>query len=338
MHDGKLTPMDYRSLLEVRWRQRSETPEALPWAVTVFAGSEGDRIEGCLRSLDAGLGPRAPHWTVVVNGARDDTAARARRVVSELGWSSAEIAEIAWGDKANAWNQYVYGLRRPARWHLFVDGYLALSPDGLAQMASRLEAATGYRAATGVPNGENPGSRHMRHFVRTHGGILGGLHALRGDLLAEVVERRLLIPWGLYRGDGLIGSFACHDLDPIRNPWDRDRVLVCDEARWYGRRTNPLSLGDWRRHARRMVRQAQGRMENRAIRSVIFEAGYEGLPASAPELMAIARRLGPADNERGPGRRTLRELAWREAARKALPELDQVVPARVDGPGGSPGV
>ncbi|MFP4648901.1 MAG: hypothetical protein ACLFMS_06860 [Halorhodospira sp.] len=327
--------MGYRALLEANWRQRVDPPEALPWAVTIFAGSEGDRIEGCLRSLDAGLRHRAPHWTVVVNGARDDTADRARRVVSALGWSKAEVAEIPWGDKANAWNQYVYGLRRPALWHLFVDGYLTLAPAGLEQMALRLEATTALRAATGVPAGENSGSRHMRHFVRTHGGILGGLHALRGDFLDEIVERRLLIPWGLYRGDGLIGSFACHDLDPIHNQWDRDRVLVCEEARWYGRRTNPLSLGDWRRQAQRMVRQAQGRMENRAIRSVIFEANYEGLPASAPELMAIACRLGPADHERGPVRRILRRVAWRQAVQKALPAWDQVVPKRIGAVGGS---
>ena len=318
----------YRQLLERELAAAGEHRGTVPWAVTVFAGSEADRIAACLESLHQGLRDRAPLLTVVVNGARDGTAVRAARALAELDWEGSEVAEIPWGDKANAWNQYVYGLRRPARWHLFADGYLILDPRGLREMAGLLEAGPPQRAATGVPSGDHPGSRHMRHFVHTHGGILGGLHALRGDLLEDIVARRLLIPWGLYRGDGLIGSFACHDLDPVHNPWNRERVLVCDDARWYGRRPSKLSRRDLARHARRLVRQAQGRMENRAIRHIIFQGGYEGLPESAAELIALARVLGPAKHERGPFRRPLRALAARRAVADVLPAAHQVCVVR----------
>ena len=42
---------------------------------------------------------------------------------------------------------------------------------------------------------------------------------------------------------------------------------------------------DVRRHLRRKVRQMRGRIQNAAIKDLIYRAGYEGLPEDADELV-----------------------------------------------------
>lgn len=314
----------YRWQLEQQAEQRSAAPR-VDWAITVFASREGPQLETCLDALDsalAGWPSVAAH--VVVNGGSEATAAHARAALER--WRHpAAVVEIPFGDKANAWNQYIYGLRPGARWHLFVDGYVAPDVSGLDKLRTRFEAADAL-AATGVPSGEHRGAVQMREFVQSHGGILGGLHAIRGEWLDRLVRRGILQPWGLYRGDGLIGSWLCHDLDPLAQAWDKDRILVVPEATWQGERLSPFAPRDLLTQWRRMQRQAQGRMENRAIKDIIYREGYEGLPQSARELVEHALNLGPGSNDRSLTRRLLRGHVTRRLRRTPEPEPQDFLP------------
>ncbi len=316
----------YRRLLE-RQAQMRPRDHSVDWAICVFASREGSRIRDCLSALRAATSEwPSVQLTVVVNGAAPATAAAARAALSD--WTHpARVAEIPLGDKANAWNQYTHGLRPDARWHLFVDGYVVPEPTGLITLRTRCEAAPpDQTAATGMPAGEHAGAAQMREFVTRHGGVLGGLHALRGEFVERLVARGLFQPWGLYRGDGLIGSWLCHDLDPRANRWDKQHIIPVPEAAWLGERLSPWSPRDLLTHWRRMQRQAQGRMENRAIKDIIYREGYEGLPESARDLVAHALQLGPGSNDRTPLRRWLRARVARRIRRSPMPALQDFLP------------
>lgn len=316
----------YRSLLE-RLAQARSCERAVDWSICVFASREGARIQDCLSALrHATSGWQSPELTVVVNGPATGTAGAAREALAHWPYP-ARVVEITLGDKANAWNQYIHGLRPDARWHLFVDGYVVPDVAGLEVLRERCEAAPAEQtAATGMPAGEHAGAVQMREFVTRHGGVLGGLHALRGEFVERLVARGLFQPWGLYRGDGLIGSWICHDLDPPSNRWDKQHIIPVPQAAWQGERLSPWSPGDLLTHWRRMHRQAQGRMENRAIKDIIYREGYEGLPDSARELVEHALILGPGDNDGTPLRRLLRARVARHVRQAPVPAPDAFLP------------
>ena len=308
-------PGTYRKLLADALQQRPERAPEAEWGVAVFASNEAPYLVSCLKSLWAALGEwPSVDFTVLINGSRDGSESEAIRSFRELGLPG-RVVVIPRGDKANAWNQYVYGLRPIARQHLFVDGYLSFPTEGLHAVRQVMEGVNPPLAVSGVPGGDTAGAVEFRRFLREHGGVGGGLHAIDDSFLARVTRRGIHLPLGLYRGDGLIGSFLCHDLDPLHTPWSTERIAVVDSAAWTGPRVSLGSPREARRHLQRLLRQARGRMENRAIRGIIYEHGYEGLPETALELLEWAWQQGPAGNEGSAARRILRQVAFRQQQR-----------------------
>ncbi len=259
-------------------------PAAWDWNVAVFCQNEQDVIVSCLKAIDAAAAGRRVLVCLIVNGSTDESAARAADYArgSNLDFM---IVTIPAGDKSNAINAFNVILRVPARTYIYVDGYVTFTPTAFEGLAAELDRRPGAVAATGVcTNG-----RTMRHATRAtleRGGVLHGqLHAFRPEFIDRMVERGIRLPIGIYWGDGLLGSMAAHDLDARGQPWVDGRIAGVAEA---GYAIGSLSLfkpADLRRQFRRMVRQARGRLQNAAIKDLIYRSGYEGLPEYADTMV-----------------------------------------------------
>jgi hypothetical protein len=175
-------------------------------------------------------------------------------------------------------NQFFYEAREDARLYFFVDGYTKISPTAFQAMDACLSGHSDVVAATGVA--ANGRTMHLATPVTlARGGHLHGqLHALRRNFIDRLVARRIRLSIGLYYGDGLIGSMAMHDLDPLHIQWDTTRIAGVAEAAYYIPTLSLYRIPDIRRQFNRKVRQMRGRLENAAIRSIVYQTGYEGLP------------------------------------------------------------
>jgi hypothetical protein len=100
------------------------------WAVVVFAARE--TVEVLLQSVQAaclaGQGP----IDVLVNG-NPDFASELAEHFALAGAPQVNIWSIAQGDKANAWDQYIHAIWAGQPLAFFIDGYVRLSPDSVAQ-------------------------------------------------------------------------------------------------------------------------------------------------------------------------------------------------------------
>jgi len=165
-----------------------------------------------------------------------------------------------------------------------VDGYATLAPGSIAALVAALARTPRANAATGLPSAGRSATRQREGLLR-NGGLHGSLHALPGHFVARIRAAGLRLPVGLYRGDGLIGSFAMHDLDPA-NAWDTSRVVPVADATWGLPRFN---LAQVPKHVRRRVNQARGRLESAAIKEIIYghtpRNGYAALPTHADAML-----------------------------------------------------
>ena len=264
----------------------------LDYHILVVCQNEAARIGSCLASVRRSAGNRRVLVTLNLNGSSDNSEAVAVAAAQACGLPL-QVYRTRAADKANALNRFIHTQRLPARVYVFVDGYTRISEGALAGLDAALRDHPQAMASTGVClNG-----RTMRLATRRtldEGGVLHGqLHALRPEFLDRMVAAGIRLPVGLYRGDGLMGSMAVHNLDAMREGWDNRRIVGVAGAVYEIPALSALKPGDLRRQFRRMVRQMRGMLENRAISDIIYRLGYAGLPAHDMVRDYLARHGAP---------------------------------------------
>jgi hypothetical protein len=294
---------------------------AWDWQVGVFGRNEASRIGQCVSSVArAGRGLRVLA-TVLLNGTTDDSAGIALRA-AEACALPIEIYRVSHADKSNAINRFFHDLRAPAGNYGCVDAYAVIGPDSLSGFARAFADRPEARLATGIAiNGRSEPLSAERTL--TVGGVTHGqLYAPGRDFLGRLTGHGLRLPIGLYRGDGLLGSMAAHDLDPLAQPWENCRVIGVKEATYEIASLSPFRPADVRRHLRRSVNHMRGRLETAAIKEIIYTNGYAALPEHADDMIRAFLAL------HGPPPTPLRDRPFMAAA------LRQVRNARPPDPAG----
>ena len=257
--------------------------DVLDWNVAVYGVNEGARLQGCLDSVTAALAGRRALITVILNGSRDNSL-EVVRAAARSG-QPIEAFQIAAADKSNAINQFNHVLRSPARAYAGVDGYAWVGPQSFEAMQHLLETDPHAVAVSAIATTGRTMQRTAAAALRTGGQLGGQLHGLRRDFLDRMVARGIRLPVGLYRGDGLLNSMACHNLDAIGETWDNSRVPAVADATFAIPVLSPFKAQDIKRQYRRKIRQMRGTIENAAIKTIIYKYGYEGLPGDADAMI-----------------------------------------------------
>ncbi len=257
---------------------------AWDWQVGVFGRDEASRIGQCVASLARAARGQRVLATVLLNGTADDSAGIALRAAAACALPI-EIYRFAHADKSNAINRFFHDLRVPADHYGCVDAYAVIGPNSLSGFARALASRPDARLATGVAVNGRSEPQAVERTLAVGGVTHGQLYAPGRDFLDRLTGRGLRLPLGLYRGDGLLGSMAAHDLDPLAQPWENRRVVGVREATYEIASLSPFRPGDVRRHLRRNVNHMRGRLETAAIKEIIYARGYAALPEHADDMI-----------------------------------------------------
>lgn len=250
--------------------------------IAVFGMNEAATIGACLASLDRACAGRRARVSVLLNGTTDDSLV----VLKSLRMQHAALTvwKFLEADKSNAINYFIYMLRGDAEALVFADAYVTVGEASLRAFEEVFRDRPAVLAVTGVPTAGRSAPAVTAATLR--GGRLNGqFFALRPRFADGLMSAGYRLPAQLYRGDGLLGSMAAHNLDALGTPWDDAKIAGAAAATFTIRSLSPLRLSDIGRQYRREIRQARGRMENAAIRSIIYAAGYGGLPANADDMI-----------------------------------------------------
>ena len=307
------------------------------WSIAVFGVNEAATIAACLGALDDNAAGRDAHVSLLLNGTTDDSVEVARAV--RLRNVSLSTYTFPVADKANTINRFLYDLRPEADGYFFVDAYARVGAGALDAMTQHFSDHPDAHITTGVPVNGRSAEASTAAILRG-AAVNGQLYAMRPGFVERIVAAGLRLPLALYRGDPLLASMAAHDLDALGTKWSDSRVAGVARATF---EISPLSIFRWsdvKRQFHREIRQARGRMENAAIKSIIYERGYAALPDDANAMIRNwLRRHAPEPRslrERMFTRLALRHLAL---ARNFRPEdlvptlaFSTVATGRVQGP------
>lgn len=245
----------------------------MPCTVAIFAHQEERRIAACLASLP--LDRRDLRFNILVNGSTDGTAAMARAVAGQR--PNVVVHNLHPGGKARTWNHFIFDLApENSNAFLFMDGDAEIAPGSFDALTAALAANPQCNAAAGLPlNG-----RHYRNYqaaMRTEGGMFGDLYALSGQFVARMRAANIRLPDDLIGDDGLICALAMTDLQDDGN-WQKDRVIICDQAGFYCEPARLLRPGSWLIQYRRMVNYSVRHFQNRIISHIMRGPGPTALP------------------------------------------------------------
>lgn len=300
------------------------------WSVAVFGRNEAPWLRDCLLALARAGDGMTMDVTVLLNGTTDASPAIAVAALREAALHG-RVCLIDHADKANAFNQFLYRVRPEAETYFFVDAYAVVAPDALRQLARRLRERPAANGAAALPS-TGRSAAALRRRMMEQPGLHGSLFALSGAFMQRLALEGLCLPLGLYRGDGLLGSFAMHDLDAHGGGWRDERLAMVPQATWAAPVLHPWRWRDARRQWRRLLQQARGRLQWLAIRQAIYDAsrpadaaGFAALPVDADRLVLDWMAEAP---ERRPRwwRDPLAALALRRMRRVRLPTPPQLLP------------
>lgn len=261
------------------------------WAVAIFTSREAPDVvlEAVVAATQAASVPTV--IDVLVNGNPRLADAVARRCVAEVCSAGVRARIRVWhielGDKAHCWNEYVSRLWPGAEATFFVDGYVRVKPNALEALV-RAMGSHGYTlAASGVPT-VGRSAHAIRIEMSREGGIHGNLFALKRSTMDALREKGFKLPLGIYRTDPTLAAALAFGLDPSRHAWEpRQRIAVAYDATWDVETKHWWRWSDVRASLRRMDRQAQGELENKAVAQWLAtckRSPYE-MPSTVLELV-----------------------------------------------------
>jgi len=289
------------------------------WSVAVFTSREdATTLRRTVQAVLSASASRPATIDVLADGNVDAATALARWTSPPLPiGSTLRVWSVPWRDKACTWNRYLHEIAPAARVAFFVDGYVRPRTDSMLLLDRALAADTDRWAATAVPTVGRSAAR-LRATLMTEGGLHGNLYALPAAVVAHLRHRGFRLPLGLYRNDSLIGAIAAFAGDPAHESWDpKRRIAVEPDATW-DNDVVPFGWARVRGDLRRRMRQAQGVLENAAVREHL--AIRKQLPETLSRTVEALIETVPRDAVARRG--VLDRLLMREAARRIATARD----------------
>ena len=263
------------------------------YSVNIFSSREEPSvlygaIRHALQALSKASGKSQLNIILNGNKALFDTlvnAIRSNELVLNKGPDvKVQVHFIPFGDKANAWNQYIHEINAPSEYHVFIDGYVELYPDTLSIIENEYSKSP-YIAATGVPS-QGKSAKKVRQQMLEQGGIQGNLCIFTDHCMKQLAEKSFRLSLKMYRTDPTIGAAINFNFDPSEYEWDPHRIRVIPELTWKIDDRSMFSLSDLTSQLKRRKRQIKGDIINKSVSNLLGKQkrSIDSLPRTVTEL------------------------------------------------------
>jgi len=272
------------------------------WALAIFAARESvvDLRASVKAAIAAAHAPLV--IDVLINGnptLAADFAKSFPGAVDITGEVEVRIWFLPFGDKAHAWNDYLHRIWSGEPLAFFMDGYVRPRPDSIGLLGAAVLADAVALGGSGVPNVGRT-SKQLRGDMLAAGGIHGNFCCIKGAVIQQLKDRKIRLPVGLYRADGLVGALLTFGLDRQRHKWEPKRVLIHPDVTWDNGHKHWWNIDHLQSQFKRAIRQYRGVIENCAIRNHFTQKALtpEELPARVDQLVVAWAANSPAEYRR----------------------------------------
>ena len=249
-------------------------------SICIFARNEERHLHRTIGALDAaarGVNYRAH---ILVNGCTDRTIEVANMLAALD--KRISVMEMPVGDKAHAWNDYVFRIAPIAKAHIFLDGDITPSAGSISSLTHTLAARPKAFGAAALPASGRSQRKWARQLLADRG-LSGNLYALSEPCLSAFRRADLRLPLGAKGEDGLIAYLLLTDLKGGPHAIHRHRLVVDANATFefdsIGLTPHDLSL-----YVQRLRRYSERHFQKKILYARLKSEGVGAMPDIISEI------------------------------------------------------
>lgn len=266
------------------------------WSICIFARNEERLLPGVLGALDGAAAGHDFVAHVLENGSTDNTVRAALAIAAAD--PRIKVHQLAIGDKANAWNEYVHRIApADADMHVFLDGDVRPCKGAFASLAHALEGTPEALAAAALP-GAGRSRRRWAANLFVNRWLSGNLYAISGQCLAGLRTMDFRMPIGAVGEDGILSYALVTDLEGGTDDSRRDRIAIAAGAMFEFDSLEP-NARDLSTYMRRLRRYSRRHFQKTLLFKRLKQGGLKAMPECIADLYtedalgALAPRLDP---------------------------------------------
>jgi len=214
---------------------------------------------------------------IIANGCSDYTVKQCEYFCTSN--TAFTVYDIELGDKANAWNYFVYQVQgnHDEILTIFIDGDCFISSGSLNAMLKAYDENPKVNAIAGYPATVGGDNLVIKKRMLTKGDFAGNFYALTPAFLTKIKSLDFRLPIGLIGDDSLLVWVCGNDLS-IKNERNPDNYTTAIAALYYYERLIPSSYKNIRKYLTRLDRYSLRRMQQICIRCYVDEFDFNSLP------------------------------------------------------------
>ena len=237
-----------------------------------------------VESYISSLGELSATIFVMVNGCRDNTLNECLRLKAK--YNCVIPVNIEMGDKANAWNEFVYGCYDGESIPVFVDGDVNLSTDALVNIIDYFHQNPKLNSVSSFPwLGGRSGKTWRDNLVKNHE-FTGNLYLLSPRFVKKLKDHQVRLPIGLIGDDSMLGYLSATDACS-GSDLPHERIGVCQKAIFYYPKLNWLKWSDIRLYVRRRIRYSMRHYQQNEIVENLKLHGLGAMPERALDAFVL---------------------------------------------------
>ncbi len=254
-------------------------------SICIFAYNEERLLPYSIGALDAAAAGAPYQAHILVNGCTDDTLLVAKSLASAD--PQITVHELPVGDKANAWNDYVFRIAPDASAHIFLDGDIIPSVNAIAALDKSLhDNPCAYGAAALPVTGRSQRNWATRLYVNRY--LSGNLYGLSAEALSTFRQHNLRLPFGAKGEDGLITYIFLTNFLGGKDDTHHDRIVTSDGATFEFESLR-LNWRDAKTYHRRLLRYSERHFQKSILYGLLKKHGIKAMPDNVSELYTPER-------------------------------------------------
>ena len=254
-------------------------------SVMVFAHNNESTIQACLESIVTGGINQDENIYVVINGSGDKT----EELVLDLSKKHENIKPIIleFGDRANAWNYYIYEIANPDYHHVFIDGDITISKNSLKIVKDVVSNNPSPLAFSTLPqNGRL--QKYWTNYILSKHAMFGNFYCLPSKTIKHIQDIPLLLPVGFLCDDDFITWATLRDFKP-REFEDGKLIHPIKNIGFFYDSFSLIKPSGIKSHIKRQFTYSKRNIQSILLKNTIMTHGYKSIPAHITKLYSCRK-------------------------------------------------